>query len=228
MTITSLEKVEAKFSEFVESVHSTNERVVITRHGAPAAVLISPSDLASLEETITLLSDRQAMEEINEARSAVARGETIPADMLRRLLESAGQDLTLSTTTSSRSTLASLSNAWSSEADEQNIDWTRLRAFLDVITQSPNLLSRAIEEAPPSSGSTLLDNLLAGIAETVSIEAELSPPRWTARVRALETEWITPGTPRIQERARVSTPPALSARGITLARSSLWRDRVDV
>jgi prevent-host-death family protein len=37
-----------------------NERVVITRRGAPAAVLISPADLAALDETLDVLSDLDA------------------------------------------------------------------------------------------------------------------------------------------------------------------------
>ena len=52
MTVTSLANVKAQLSAFVEAVATTHERVVITRNGEPAAVLISPEDLESLEETI--------------------------------------------------------------------------------------------------------------------------------------------------------------------------------
>ncbi len=75
MTITSLATVKAQLSAFVESVHGTHERVVITRNGEPVAVLISPEDLESLEETIAILSDPEAMAEINEARAAIDRGD---------------------------------------------------------------------------------------------------------------------------------------------------------
>lgn len=77
MTITSLATVKAQLSAFVDSVHGTHERVVITRNGEPAAVLISPEDLESLEETIAILSDPEAMAEINEARVAIERGEAV-------------------------------------------------------------------------------------------------------------------------------------------------------
>lgn len=83
MTVTSLATVKAQLSAFVESVHSTHERVVITRNGEPAAVLIAPEDLESLEETIAILSDPVAMAEINEAREAIRRGDVSSAEDLR-------------------------------------------------------------------------------------------------------------------------------------------------
>lgn len=83
MTITSLATVKAQLSAFVDSVHGTHERVVITRNGEPAAVLISPEDLESLEETIAILSDPEAMAEINEAREAISRGDVVGAAEIR-------------------------------------------------------------------------------------------------------------------------------------------------
>jgi antitoxin YefM len=84
MTTTSLATVKAQLSAFVESVHGTHERVVITRNGEPAAVLISPDDLESLEETIALLSDPEAMAEINEAREAIAQGDLVDMSKIMR------------------------------------------------------------------------------------------------------------------------------------------------
>ena len=80
MTVTSLANVKAQLSAFVESVSATHERIVITRNGQPAAVLISPEDLESLEETIAILSDPSAMADIEEARRAIEAGELIDAD----------------------------------------------------------------------------------------------------------------------------------------------------
>lgn len=76
-TVTSLANVKAQLSAFVESVSTTHERVVITRNGEPAAVLIAPEDLEALEETIAILSDPQAMTEIEEARRAIAAGDLV-------------------------------------------------------------------------------------------------------------------------------------------------------
>jgi PHD/YefM family antitoxin component YafN of YafNO toxin-antitoxin module len=46
-------------------------------------VLISPDDLASLEETIDVLSTSGALEEIREAEAEVARGETFDEQTIR-------------------------------------------------------------------------------------------------------------------------------------------------
>ena len=82
MTTSPLAHVKARLSAYVDEVEATHERVVITRNGTPAAVLISPDDLASLEETVMLLSDPEAMAEIAEARAAIAAGDVIELDEL--------------------------------------------------------------------------------------------------------------------------------------------------
>ncbi len=85
MTVTSVANVKAPLSAFVESVSTTHERVVITRHGEPAAVLISPEDMEALEETIAIVADPQVMADIGEAQRAMAEGEVADmADISRR------------------------------------------------------------------------------------------------------------------------------------------------
>lgn len=77
MTTDSLRNVKDRFSEFVDRVEREHERIVVTRNGRPAAVLISPDDLESLEETLDLLSDQTAMKELVEAQVAVATGDVV-------------------------------------------------------------------------------------------------------------------------------------------------------
>ncbi|SDD62434.1 prevent-host-death family protein [Sanguibacter gelidistatuariae] len=86
MTTTSLANVKAHLSQYVTSVHDTHERVTITRNGEPAAVLMSPDDLASLEETIAVLSDAHLMGDIREAEAAVAAGDLVPLSEWRQQL----------------------------------------------------------------------------------------------------------------------------------------------
>ena len=54
-----------------------HERVVVTRNGTPAAVLISPTDLESLEETVAVLGDSEAVEELVEAHRTYLDGEVV-------------------------------------------------------------------------------------------------------------------------------------------------------
>jgi len=83
-TTTSLANVKAHLSAIVGSVHDTHERVVITRNGEPAAVLIAPDDLAALEETLEILSDPALMAELAEARADIDAGTTVELSELRR------------------------------------------------------------------------------------------------------------------------------------------------
>jgi prevent-host-death family protein len=77
MTTDSLRNVKDRFSEFVDRVEREHERVVVTRNGRPAAILMSPDDLASLEETLELLGDSEAIRDLVEAEAAVAAGDVV-------------------------------------------------------------------------------------------------------------------------------------------------------
>jgi len=89
MTTDSLRNVKDRFSEFVDRVNREHERVVVTRNGRPAAVLISPDDLDSLEETLELLSDAEAVRDLVQAEAAVASGDVVRGiDAVRALRQS--------------------------------------------------------------------------------------------------------------------------------------------
>ena len=64
MKALSLSEVKMKLSELVEIVHSTDEEIVITKNGRPAAVLISPDEYESWKETADIKSDADLMKEI--------------------------------------------------------------------------------------------------------------------------------------------------------------------
>lgn len=80
-----LSEVKARFSEIVEVVSSTHERVTVTRNGRPAVVVVSADDLEAVEETLALLSDPVAMRAIEEGRAAVAAGDFMTLDDLEAL-----------------------------------------------------------------------------------------------------------------------------------------------
>lgn len=78
-----------RLSELVSDVETTHARVIVTKHGRPAAVLVSPDDLAALEETLDILSTPGALEEIRQAEAEIEQGktfdeQTIRADLARR------------------------------------------------------------------------------------------------------------------------------------------------
>jgi len=52
LTVHPLGDVKSHLSELVGRVHDHHERVAVTVHGKPSAILIAPEDLAALEETL--------------------------------------------------------------------------------------------------------------------------------------------------------------------------------
>jgi prevent-host-death family protein len=64
MKTLSLSEVKMKLSSLVEAVQSTDEEIVITKNGKPAAVLVSPDEFDSWRETNAVRSDSAIMDEI--------------------------------------------------------------------------------------------------------------------------------------------------------------------
>ena len=77
MSTQPLREVRDHFSEVVDRVEREHERVTVTRNGRAAAVIISPEDLAELEETLAVLSDPSALADIREADTAYAAGDVV-------------------------------------------------------------------------------------------------------------------------------------------------------
>lgn len=77
MSTESLREVRDHFSEVVDRVEHEHDRVTVTRNGRPAAVILSPDDLAQLEETLELLSDPEALADIREADAAYRAGDVV-------------------------------------------------------------------------------------------------------------------------------------------------------
>lgn len=75
--------VKAHLSEIVDRVEHQHDRVTLTRNGRPAAVLVSPDDLEALEETLDIISDKNALRGIKEAREEVSRGDTVDGEFIR-------------------------------------------------------------------------------------------------------------------------------------------------
>jgi len=78
-----LASVKAHLSEIVDQVEIEHDRVVLTRNGRAAAVIMSPDDLEALEETLDLLSTPGVLEEIQTARKELNDGSHLTAAELR-------------------------------------------------------------------------------------------------------------------------------------------------
>jgi len=67
----------------VDEAESTHEIITITRHGRPAAVLMSADDLDSLHETLHWLSQPGIRQAVADAEREFAAGETTSGEDLR-------------------------------------------------------------------------------------------------------------------------------------------------
>jgi antitoxin YefM len=83
MTSLPLAEVKSKFSEMIDRVEDTHDRITVTRNGRPAAVIVSPEDLEALEDTLDLLSDPAAVAQLHESQRAHAAGDYVGADVLK-------------------------------------------------------------------------------------------------------------------------------------------------
>ncbi len=86
MVVMPFTEARNRLSELIDEVGRTHDRVEITRHGHAVAVLISPDDLAALEETLDVLASREAMRQLAESADAVEAGDVLDAEELGVLM----------------------------------------------------------------------------------------------------------------------------------------------
>ena len=66
MKTLSISEAKMKLSALIDSIGVTDEEVVITKNGRPAAVLVSPDEFEGWRETLAVRSDTELMEEIKK------------------------------------------------------------------------------------------------------------------------------------------------------------------
>lgn len=72
--------VRNRLSEIVDEVESTGTEYVITKHGRPAAVILSHDEYESLVETLNILSDTETMSALADAENDLASGDLVGLD----------------------------------------------------------------------------------------------------------------------------------------------------
>lgn len=86
----ALREVENLLSEGVDQVDRGRDRVSIASHSRPAAVIVSADDLASLEETLEVVSDQKLISQIRDSLVEISAGrvETLSKEDIRAGLRS--------------------------------------------------------------------------------------------------------------------------------------------
>jgi len=73
MKTLSLSEAKMKLSALLDSIGVTDEEVVITKNGRPAAVLVSPDEFESWRETLAVRADDELMAEIKKGLDALKK-----------------------------------------------------------------------------------------------------------------------------------------------------------
>ena len=71
MKALSVSEAKMKLSGLIDTVNATDEEILITKNGRPAAILVSPEEFESLKETIAVRSDLSLMKEIKKGLRAL-------------------------------------------------------------------------------------------------------------------------------------------------------------
>jgi antitoxin YefM len=71
MKALSVSEAKMKLSGLIDAVNATDEEIMITKNGRPAAVLVSPEEFESLKETVAVRSDSALVKEIRKGLKAL-------------------------------------------------------------------------------------------------------------------------------------------------------------
>ena len=71
-----------RLSSVIDELTTREERVMITRNGRPAAVMVSPEEFESWQATIDILSDPLLMAQVERSRKSMRRAKTYAVEEL--------------------------------------------------------------------------------------------------------------------------------------------------
>ena len=87
MKTVPLSEAKAHLSEIADEVIRTHERILVTRNGREALVILSVEDLESIEATLELLADPDAQARLDRAEAEIAAGDTYSLDEVAAAFE---------------------------------------------------------------------------------------------------------------------------------------------
>lgn len=82
----SIKDLRPGLPKVMELVERQMERFVITKHGKPVGVILSPQDYEGLLETIDILEDKKLVKRLERAEADVKAGRTTSLEEIHRSL----------------------------------------------------------------------------------------------------------------------------------------------
>lgn len=80
-------EAKARIAELADRVAREHDHFTITRNGRADVMLISVAEYESMQETLDLLSDNEALADLRQSRDDFAAGDTFSVDEVRAELE---------------------------------------------------------------------------------------------------------------------------------------------
>jgi antitoxin YefM len=80
-------EAKARIAELADRVAREHDHFTITRNGRADVMLISVAEYESMQETLDLLSDDEALADLRQSREDFAAGDTFSVDEVRVALE---------------------------------------------------------------------------------------------------------------------------------------------
>lgn len=84
-------EAKTRIAELADRVAREHDHFTITRNGRADVMLISVAEYESLQETLDILSDEQALSDLRQSREDFEAGETYTLDQVRAELEARKQ-----------------------------------------------------------------------------------------------------------------------------------------
>ncbi|OGX26354.1 MAG: hypothetical protein A3J51_04770 [Omnitrophica WOR_2 bacterium RIFCSPHIGHO2_02_FULL_45_21] len=83
----TLKELRPDLPEVINKIDARLDRYIVTKRGKPIAVMLSPDDFEGLLETIEILSDKEAVKRIKQAKQEIKEGKTVSLEGLRSRIE---------------------------------------------------------------------------------------------------------------------------------------------
>src|ERR1700748_1416123 len=80
-------EAKARIAELADRVAREHDHFTITRNGRADVMLISVAEYESMQETLDVLGDQEAVADLRQSREDFAAGDTYTADQVRAELE---------------------------------------------------------------------------------------------------------------------------------------------
>ncbi|WP_250286203.1 MULTISPECIES: type II toxin-antitoxin system Phd/YefM family antitoxin [unclassified Frankia] len=87
METISITQAKARIAELADRVAREHDHFTITRNGRADVMLISVAEYESMQETLDLLSDDEALADLRQSREDFATGDTFAVEEVRAELE---------------------------------------------------------------------------------------------------------------------------------------------